>query len=1130
MKKNDAMTKGLVDIINPIVLKIMKISFFLLLVCTFSVNAAGYSQTRISINAKEASIRNVLREIESKSDYTFFYNEDFLDLNKTVTYTAENESVVNVLGNIADKTGLDFKVLENNLVVITRGDENNQKVVTGTVTDENGISMPGVSVQVEGTAIGAVTDINGKYNIELPGESGVLIFTFIGFTSLKISVKGGAIVNVKMIMEAQNLNQVVVVGYGTQKVGSVTGSIGKISGKDISTIPVASATQSMQGRVSGVSVTNNGGAPGSAPIVQIRGVGSINYNSDPLYVVDGIPVNSIHSIAPGDIESFDILKDASATAIYGSRGSNGVVIITTKKGSTNDKFTIEYDGYYGVQKAWKQLEFLNHDEYLKYGTDLLQNAALALPVRWSEAEMNKPIYTGASTTFKQTETDWQDAMFQTAAIQQHSVSLTGGSAKSKFFSSINYFSQDGTMVGTKYDRLNFRLNSTHEISKRLNFGETFSIYNGTNQGEKLSGNRPQIMHMIRAVPYMPIYDPTLDGGYRGPDGIDGTDYENPVRIALQPTSTYYSFKLLGSAFAEYKFTDWLKFKSTVGLEYTSDRRYNITPTFKDGTYHANTKEALEDYRYTSTSWLFTNQLGADKTFGKHYISGVLVAEQQRVESYGLDAGGNLPDNTVQQLSNPTDVYVSGGKSEEALISYIGRVQYSYANKYLLSASYRADGSSKFAPGNKWGYFPSLSAGWRVKEESFLKDVKAISDLKLRASYGETGFNGIGNYVWQANENVGGAFYMLGSARSQASYFDKLGNLDLKWETTNMFNFGVDMKFLNNALSVSAEYYDRKTENLILYVQPAASLGYSQGTSTNIGSMSNKGFEFQLGYNKQIGEVLLNVTGNLSTNKNEVLKLDLPTSVIYAGANGDFGGDAITMTKEGEPIQQFYGYRVDHIIQTDEDHPTMPNAKPGDILFKDLSGADGVPDGKIDAYDREVLGSYLPKFQYGFNLALNWKGFDFSAFFQGSYGNDIFNANKITMEGMARLFNAGKGVLDAWTPTNTNTTMPRAVSGDPNKNARVSDRWLEDGSYLRLKTLTIGYTLPSDMLKTVSKGTISRIRVYVSTQNLLTFTKYTGYDPEIGRRSGLDNANLINGIDYGQFPSPRVVLGGLQVSF
>ena len=485
------------------------------------------------------------------------------------------------------------------------------------------------------------------------------------------------------------------------------------------------------------------------------------------------------------------------------------------------------------------------------------------------------------------------------------------------------------------------------------------------------------------------------------------------------------------------------------------------------------------------------------------------------------------------MSNPVDLYVGGGKSEEALISYLGRVQYSYANKYLFSTSYRADGSSKFAPDNKWGFFKSFSAGWRLKEESFLRDVKAISDLKLRVSYGETGFNGIGNYVWQSNENVGGAYYMFGTTKAQASYFNQLGNLDLKWETTNMTNFGLDMKFLNNALSFSAEYYNRKTENLILNVQPAPSMGYSQGTSTNIGSMSNKGLEFQLGYDKQIGKVHMNISANLSTNKNEVLKLDLPTTELYAGADADFGGDAITRTKVGEPVQQFFGYKVDGIFQTQAEidkAPLQAGSKPGDIRFKDLSGPNGVPDGKIDAFDRTVLGSYLPKFQYGFNLALNWNNFDCTAFFQGSQGNDIFNANRITLEGMARLFNAGTGVLNAWTPSNTNTTMPRAVSGDPNKNARVSDRWIEDGSYLRLKNLTIGYTIPPIKLESFAKGTIKKIRVFFTGQNLVTFTKYTGYDPEIGRRSGLSDANLINGIDYGQFPQPRTILGGIQVGF
>ena len=1108
-------------------LLLFKVLFLFIFI--FSSQLGRAQNQKITLTGNDLTIRTAFDQIEKQTQMTIDYEEFSLDHSKKISNTIQSGKLSEIMTQLLKETNCNYTIKGSHIVITPKPKVVKGKV-TGVVLDEKGQSMIGVSILVKGTSIGTITDNNGKFSVDL-GDKSTLKLSYIGYESIDYNVGSQTNVTIRLKEDAKNLEEVVVIGYGTQKIGSVTGAMSKVSNKEIVATPVSSLNQALQGRASGVLVTNNGGAPGTNPIVQIRGVGSINFNSDPLYVVDGVPTGSFYSIAPADVESMDILKDASATAIYGSRGSNGVVIITTKKGKNNDKYNIEYNGYIGTQNAAKQLSLLNHDQYLQYGTDLLNNAGLTLPARW--ADMNQPIYAGATQTFAQTDTDWQKAMFRSATIQEHNISLSGGTAKSKFYTSAGYYNQDGIMIGTNYKRLNVRLNSTHEISKFLSFGETFNIANAENTGEKMSGNRPQIMHMIRAVPYMPIYDPTLDGGFRGPDGIDGTDYENPVRIAMQPTSTFYSFTLLGSAFAELRFTDWLKYKSTVGLEFNSGRRFAVTPTFVDGSYHSLTKEAINDYRATGSNWMFTNQVTADKTIGNHYINAVLVAEQTKIDSYGLNAGGNLPDNTVQQLSNPTDLYLAGGLTQEALISYIGRVQYSYAGKYLLSASYRADGSSKFAPGNKWGQFKSFSGGWRLKEESFLKNVDAISDLKIRASYGETGFNGIGNYVWQSNENVNGSFYMLGTTKSPASFFDQLGNKDLKWETTNMTNIGIDLKLFVNSLSISAEYYNRLTDNLILSVTPAPSIGYAQSTSTNIGSMSNKGFEFQVGYDKQLGDFHLNVSGNISANKNEVLKLDLPTSEIFAGANSDFGGDPITRTRVGDPIQEFYGYKTDGIFQTQAEidaAPTQAGAKPGDIKFKDLSGPNGLPDGKIDAYDRANLGSYLPKFQYGFNLALTYKGFDFTTFFQGTYGSSIYNANRVTLEGMTRLFNAGTQVLNAWTPTNTNTNIPRAVSGDPNRNARVSDRFIEDGSYLRLKNLTIGYTVPADFLKSLTQGNVQKIRIYASGQNLLTFTKYSGYDPEIGNRSGLDNANLIKGIDYGQYPQPQTFLCGIQVGF
>jgi len=1116
----------------------MKLTLCVILISFLgSMASESYSQTtKLSLDLKNVKVKDALGAIENQSEFFFLYSEKLIDVNREVYLEIKGSTIEKILDKIFEGTDVKRQVIDRQIVLTSASATENQqlnKKVSGKVTDSSGSSLPGVSVVVKGTTTGVISDNSGNYALSNIPENGTLQFSFVGMKTQEIVVGGKTTIDVSLVEEAIGIDEVVAIGYGSQRKASLTGAVANVSGKDVAGQPVVSLSQALQGKVAGVSVTNNG-SPGSSPVIQIRGIGSINFSTSPLYVVDGIPTNSINNLSSADIESMDILKDASATAIYGSRGSNGVIIVTTKQAKT-EKFQITYDGYSGIQTAWKHLPLMNTDQYLTYGKMMNDNAGLPYPARWSK--MNEPIYNGATQTWAQTNTNWEDAMFRSANIQQHSVALTGGNAKSKFYTSAAYFKQDGIMIGTYYNRLNFRLNSNHEISKSIKFGQTLNISQDANQGEQQIGARPQILNMERMLPYMPLHDPTRDGGYRSPDGADGTDPDNPVRAALLGSRVYHSFRMVGSAFAEVKILDYLKYKSSVGLDYTNDRYSDFGPTWNEGTFHSSSMAGVYDSRGTGASWLFTNQLTFDRTIGKHYINATVVAEQTKSKYFGLSGGGAFPDNSLQVLQGPipSTISVNSSENEESLISYIARIQYSYADKYLFSASWRADGSSKFAPGNKWGYFKSFSGGWRMKEESFLKDVDAISDLKIRASYGETGFNGIGNYVWQTNLQAGGTFYNFVGSDTQGSFFNQLGNTNLKWETTNMTNIGIDLKVLNS-VSITAEYYDRQTNDMLLQVAPAPSMGFWNSTYTNIGKMSNKGFELTLGYNKQLGDLNLNVSGNISSNKNEVVKLDLPTAQIFAGNADDYGHNyPITLTEEGLPIQQFYGFRVDHILQAGEAHPTMPDANPGDILFKDISGPDGIPDGIVNDRDREVLGSFLPKFNYGFNLSATYKGFDFTAFLQGSYGNKIFNANRIITEGMIRLFNASPNVLTAWTPSNTDSGLPRAIAGDPNQNARVSDRWLEDGSFARLKTLTLGYTLPKAFLSAKTKGICQNVRLYVTAQNLLTFTKYTGYDPEVGQRSAGGNITatygaLAQGVDYGQFPQPRTFLVGVQVSF
>ncbi|SFD08486.1 TonB-linked outer membrane protein, SusC/RagA family [Spirosoma endophyticum] len=996
--------------------------------------------------------------------------------------------------------------------------------VTGKVIDKSGQGIPGVSVVVKGTTRGTTTNVSGEYSLNAPNNA-TLVFSFVGYASQEVSVANRSRINITLVDDVKSINEVVVVGYGTQKRASVTGAISSVSSQEVTQLPVPSVEQAIQGRVPGVTVTSNG-SPGETPIVRIRGIGSINYAANPLYVIDGFPTSDLNNFDTRDIESVDVLKDASSAAIYGSRAANGVIIVTTKKGTGDGKLHVNYDGYVGTQTAWRQLDLLNRDEYIQFGTALRTNAGQPIPARFGN--LNQPIYAGATQTYAQTDTDWQKAVFRNAPITQHSVQLSGGNEKSRFYSSVGYFNQQGIMIGTGYKRGNFRINSDHTISKRFSFGQTLTLSYDDKLNEVSAGGRTQVQNMIRMTPYMPIEDPTLLGGYRGPDGSDGTDPQNPVRAALQDQSKTQRMKILGSAYIDVKIIDGLTYRLRGGIDYVTARTYSFLPIYSES-FNARALAQLSDDRLTYASPLISNQLTYEKAFGKHSVNAVVVAERQAGTSLEIIGTGQATSNAIRELNGivSTSAGLSGTRSENVLESYLGRINYEYAGKYLVGASFRRDGSSRFAPGNKWGNFPSVSAGWRVSEEAFLKNIPAISELKLRASYGTMGFNGIGDYSWQVavSQNTNAIF---GDSRTQGTYFDRLGNSDLRWEVTKMSNFGLDLGLFSNSITLSAEVYQRNTDGLILNQPIAPSIGYTQSPIVNVGSMRNNGVEMQLGYNKTKGALRFNASGNISFISNKVLSLGPTVSPLLNGANADYGGGDITRTEAGQSIQYFYGYKVAGIFQNADEvkaAPTQDNAQPGDLRFVDTNG-----DGKIDASDRVNLGSFLPKFTYGLNLSANYRGFDLSLFFQGVQGNKIYNGVKVLEQGMLRLFNAGTDVLRAWTPTNTSTDVPRAVDGDPNGNTRTSDRFIEDGSYLRLKNLSIGYSVPATVLQSFSRGTLSRARIYLASTNLLTFTKYTGYDPEVGSRTSNTNPTLTNGIDYGQFPQARSFMVGLQIGF
>lgn len=1105
-------------------------------------------------------LKEVIQDLKKRFDVDFIYENDILE-GKKVTYTPQkNEPIEHVLENVLTSVNLRYKKIDQKVYAIVsqtiekksinrldRGIASTseqqgkffapiielntfdrkftltrlERRISGKVTSaEDGLPLPGVSILLKGTNVGTVTDSEGRYALSIPDAGGTLVFSYVGFVTQEIAVGASNELNIVLTADIRALEQVVVVGYGTQRREAITGAISTVSAKEVAALPVPNIGAALQGRVAGVSVTNNG-SPGEAPIVRIRGIGSISYGSGPLYVIDGFPTGDLNSFDTRDIESVEVLRDASAASIYGSRASNGVILITTKKGKRNSKLSVNVDSYWGTQSAWRQLDLLNREQYVQYATALLTNAGDALPPRF--ANFGEPIYPGASQTFAQTNTDWQAEMFRNASIRQHTINISGGNDKSRYFASGGYFKQDGIMLGTGYERGNFRFNSDHQISNRITFGQTITISYDSKFNENAPGGRTQIQNMMRMTPYIPVLNPTNVGGFGGATGADASDPQNPVRAALQDINNTQRMKLLGNAFVEVELAKFLRYKFTAGLDYVSARTYQFSPIYSEG-FNSRNPASINDNRDLFFSPIYTNQLTFDKAFGKHNINAAAVAERQEFTYIGLSSGGQFSSNTIRELTGATNQTASGNRQVNILVSYLGRVNYDYAGKYLLSASIRYDGSSKFAPGNKWGSFPSASIGWRISQEDFMKDISQISELKLRASYGTMGFNGIGNYDWQVAINPN-TFAVIGSSTQQGAFFNQLGNTDLKWEKTEMTNIGLDLGLFDNKITLSAEYYRRLTKDLILAQPIPNSIGYSQPPIVNVGSMENRGLEFVLGYNNKFGDLTFDANANISFLNNKVLKLATETSSLFAGANPDFGGFDITRTVAGEPIQHFYGWRRVGIFQSQAEidaAPRQANAKPGDIRFEDING-----DGVINAADRTILGNYLPKFTYGANFSLNYKGFDLTIFLQGVGGNKIYNASKVTGQGMLRLFNAQTDVLRAWTPSNTNTDVPRAVNGDPNQNSRTSDRFIESGSYMRIKNFVLGYSVPSSLLNSFAKSSIRSARVYFSAQNLLTFTKYTGYDPEVGSRN---NNNLTNGIDYGQFPQARTLMLGVQLGF
>ncbi|NJO03943.1 MAG: SusC/RagA family TonB-linked outer membrane protein [Bacteroidia bacterium] len=781
--------------------------------------------------------------------------------------------------------------------------------ITGTVTGTEGDPLPGVNVVVKGTTIGTITDVEGNFQLSVPDGQNTLIFSFVGYLAQEVQIGNQSTVSVSMEEDLGQLQEVVVVGYGEQERAKVTGAIASISSEDIDRLPVASVDQALQGQAAGVTVINRG-APGENPLIRIRGIGTVN-NNEPLYVIDGVPGGNLNSINPNDIASVEVLKDASTAAIYGSRAANGVILITTKKGQIG-KPKVSIDAYRGVQNAWRQLDLLNREQYLAYGRDLFNNFNQFRPAGTPAASI--PARFDNLGDFANVDTDWQDAVFQSALITDNNISVSGGNEFATYNVGGGYFFQEGIMLGTYFERISFRANSEYKVFDRLKLGQTLTLSENQQRVEAFNGGRSQIEHLIKSVPYIPIYDPTRLGGFRGPDGLDGSDAENPVLNATLRENINNDLRLLGTAYIDLDIYKGLKFRSMVGVDMNFARRSQFTPVFNSGTFHFSDRASLTEQRNTFIGTIYNFQLAYDQTFGDHTISAVAVYERQISNNDNIQASGtNIITDRIRPLTLAQEPNINGSFGFNSIISYVGRINYDFAGKYLFSASFRRDLSSRFSPIAREGFFPGFSAGWRISEEGFMEGLKPyLTELKIRGSYGETGNNRVPGGDWPFIPTLfGNTNYDLNGNFLPGTTVNRLANEVLGWETTKMLNIGFDAGFWENRLTLSLDWFKNTTEDLILSVPAPFSHGYDVNPIDNVGTVENTGIEILLGYKQDIGDVKLSFNGNFTYVTNELTDLGGGNTIF--GPN--FEGLPLTLTEEGQPIAYFYGFRTDGLFQS-----------------------------------------------------------------------------------------------------------------------------------------------------------------------------------------------------------------------
>ena len=988
-----------------------------------------------------------------------------------------------------------------------------QQTVKGIIKGPDGLPVIAANISQKGTNNATITDLNGNFTLNVTGRQPVLVISYIGYVTTEVNVSGRAFVEVVLQEDVAALDEVVVVGYGTMRKKDVTGAVSSVRSGEITKNATSNVMQAIAGKMSGVQVVQNSGTPGGDVSILIRGVGTIN-DASPLYVIDGVPVSGgMWYLNPNDVESIDVLKDASATAIYGSRGANGVVMVTTKQAQEGHT-EINFDYSYGIQHSAKTYKMLDASQYAALHNEMRTNAGPEYSLNPAFAD---PESLGAGT-------DWMDAIFRTAPMQKVNLSMLGGNQKISHATSLGYYTQDGIMKNSSYNRLSLQSNISSKLASNITVRANVNLSAENRRTQPIS---TVIQNAMRILPSIPIYDD--NGEYAGPTGNAEWNGNalNPVAIINEQNYRMKGFRMLSNISLEWEIIKGLKFKTTGGAELGYDYNNSYIPKYKWGMNESKNTMQTVTSAYEQL-YLWDNTLNYDKAFGKHRINAMIGTSYQEYKKESVSAAGSgRASELTTELDNATKATDVGGNSYRwALMSYMARLHYSYDDRYLLTATFRADGSSKFGKDNRFGYFPSFAAAWNIGNEAFMQSVKPVSLLKLRAGYGQTGNQNIGAYAFADKLSVNGV-YNFGSQRGFESnlvnliYPYLLSNPSVKWESVEQYNVGLDIGFLQNRIVANLDFYVKNTRDMLtkkpVPQTSGTSLEQADWPPVNIGKVLNRGFEFTVNTKNFVGEFKWETSLNMSFNHNEVVSIGGPEIL-----NG------VSLIREGQPINSFYGYELGGIYQTLDEvftgpvmenrapdkasHNPYKNTSPGDMWFVDVDG-----NGEINDLDRTVIGNPSPDCIFGFNNTFSYKNFDLSIFFQGALGNQVWNGVRASHESMNSTYNQLATTLERWTGEGSSYSMPRAIYADPNNNSRASTRWLEDGAYAKLKNLTFGYTLPE---KWIRKAKMKALRLYVSLDNLCTITNYSGLDPEAG----------LSGLDYGVYPSARTYMFGVSVKF